>query len=74
MKNHLISGGCGFVGRNMVKRLYKTTQDRIIFIDDLSVGRDPETWLEVPLNAVEGNKRHLVKIRDSFLSRRIFRK
>ena len=57
MKNHLISGGCGFVGRNMVKRLYKTTQDRIIFIDDLSVGRDPETWLEVPLNAVEGNKK-----------------
>ena len=23
MKTHLISGGCGFVGRNMVKRLYK---------------------------------------------------
>jgi UDP-glucose 4-epimerase len=50
MKYHLISGGCGFVGRNMVKRLYTTTTDRIIFIDDLSVGTHPSTWLSVPLN------------------------
>jgi UDP-glucose 4-epimerase len=49
MKNHMISGGCGFVGRNMVKRLYKTTGDRIFFIDNLSVGTDPSTWLDVPL-------------------------
>jgi nucleoside-diphosphate-sugar epimerase len=49
MKNHLVSGGCGFVGRNMVKRLYKTTQDRIFFVDNLSVGTDPSTWLDVPL-------------------------
>ena len=49
MKTHLISGGCGFVGRNMVKRLYRTTQDRIIFVDDLSVGTHPTTWLDAPL-------------------------
>ncbi len=49
MKNHLISGGCGFVGRNMVKRLYNTTSDRVIFIDNLSVGTDPSNWLDVPL-------------------------
>ena len=55
MKNHLISGGCGFVGRNMVKRLYRTTQDRIIFIDDLSVGKDPETWLDLPLESAVNN-------------------
>jgi len=45
MKYHLISGGCGFVGRNFVKRLYKTTSDTIFFIDDLSVGTHPSTWL-----------------------------
>lgn len=45
MKTHLISGGCGFVGRNMVKRLFSTTKDRIIFIDDLSVGTHPSTWI-----------------------------
>ena len=49
MKTHLISGGCGFVGRNMVKRLYKKTNDRILFIDNLSVGTHPSTWLGIPL-------------------------
>lgn len=45
MKYHLISGGCGFVGRNMVKRLYRSTKDRIIFIDNLLVGKHPSEWL-----------------------------
>lgn len=49
MKTHLISGGCGFVGRNMVKRLFATTADTILFIDDLSVGTHPSTWLAEPL-------------------------
>ena len=49
MKTHLISGGCGFVGRNMVKRLYKNTEDRILFIDNLSVGKHPSVWLGIPL-------------------------
>jgi UDP-glucose 4-epimerase len=48
MKIHLVSGGCGFVGRNMVKRLFHTTKDHILFIDDLSVGLHPEEWLNVP--------------------------
>lgn len=46
MKIHLVSGGCGFVGRNMVKRLYKTTNDIILFVDNLLVGTHPSTWLE----------------------------
>jgi UDP-glucose 4-epimerase len=54
-KIHLVSGGCGFVGRNMVKRLFTKTNDRIIFIDDLSVGTHPSTWLGVPQGASIGN-------------------
>jgi nucleoside-diphosphate-sugar epimerase len=54
-KVHLVSGGCGFVGRNMVKRLFSKTQDRIIFIDDLSVGTHPSTWLNVPQGRSIGN-------------------
>ena len=46
MKVHLVSGGCGFVGRNMVKRLLKTTNDKIFVVDDLSVGTHPSTWIE----------------------------
>lgn len=73
MKNHLVSGGCGFVGRNMVKRLYQTTPDRILFIDDLSVGTDPATWLEVPLQRTVGNMKiygedeRLLFIEDDFV-------
>ena len=46
MKTHLITGGCGFVGRNMVKRLLNTTEDQVIFIDNLMVGTHPDTWLQ----------------------------
>lgn len=46
MRIHLVSGACGFVGRNMIKRLAKTTKDKIFMIDDLSIGRHPSEWLE----------------------------
>lgn len=46
MKIHLVSGGCGFVGRNMVKRLLKTTNDCVFMIDDLSIGRHPSEWID----------------------------
>ncbi len=44
MKIHLVSGGCGFVGRNMVKRLLNTTNDHVFVVDDLSIGRHPSEW------------------------------
>lgn len=46
MKIHLVSGGCGFVGRNMVKRLLSTTKDTVFMVDDLSIGRHPSEWLD----------------------------
>jgi nucleoside-diphosphate-sugar epimerase len=33
----------------MVQRLYNTTHDYIVFIDDLSVGTHPNQWLKQPL-------------------------
>lgn len=51
MRIHLVSGGCGFVGRNMVKRLYTTTDDYILFIDNLLVGTHPDDWLGQPKNS-----------------------
>jgi UDP-glucose 4-epimerase len=47
MKFHLVSGGCGFVGRNVAKHLYRTTQDTIIIVDDLSVGKRPGEWIAI---------------------------
>lgn len=65
MKTHLITGGCGFVGRNMVKRLMRTTTDRLVFVDNLAVGTHPDTWLDATKDragegfAVYGNDRFL---------------
>ena len=53
-KLHLVSGGCGFVGRNMVKRLMNTTEDFVFFIDTLDVGTHPSTWINVPLSSGDG--------------------
>jgi len=47
MKTNLVTGGCGFVGKNMVWRLLKTTNDRIIMIDNLSVGSHPDQWIGI---------------------------
>lgn len=72
MKTHLISGGCGFVGRNMVKRLFATTADTILFIDDLSVGTHPSTWLAEPLTDEKsgvqyyGSEKRLIYIETDF--------
>ena len=72
MKYHLISGGCGFVGRNMVKRLYNSTNDRIIFIDNLLVGTHPTEWLSAPKTGnvkeieIFGEDRRLYFIKDDF--------
>lgn len=38
----------------MVKRLYKTTDDAIIFVDNLTVGTHPDTWLDVPATRQDG--------------------
>ena len=46
MKMHLVSGACGFVGRNMVKRLLRINTGKIFMVDDLSVGTHPSEWLD----------------------------
>lgn len=57
MKTHLVTGACGFVGRNLVKRLLKTTSDRIVLVDDLSTGTQPQTWLPAEFNQpTQGNQ------------------
>ena len=45
IKYHLVSGACGFVGRNLVKRLAQDPANHIVLVDDLSVGIHPSEWL-----------------------------
>jgi UDP-glucose 4-epimerase len=55
MKFHLVSGGCGFVGRNMVRRLLDTTKDKIIMVDDLSIGTHPSVWMSPFVSRMQGD-------------------
>jgi UDP-glucose 4-epimerase len=72
MRLHLVSGGCGFVGRNMVKRLYNSTQDGVLFIDNLFIGKHPSDWLNLPQMEsradmeVFGEDQRLFFIKDDF--------
>ena len=40
----LVTGGCGFVGRNVTRRLLRDGKD-VWLVDDLSTGKDPAGWL-----------------------------
>jgi len=57
MKYHLIPGACGFVGRNLTKRLLKTTSDSLVLVDDLSKGRPLAQWLNIDKDGIiEGGR------------------
>jgi UDP-glucose 4-epimerase len=45
-KPALVTGGCGFVGRNVVRRLLRDGRSAWL-VDDLSTGIDPDRWLPV---------------------------
>lgn len=46
MKKILITGGCGFVGRNLIKKLLERKNNNIWIVDDLSIGINPDKWLD----------------------------
>jgi len=57
VKNWLITGGCGFIGRNLIKKLVEEGGHFIRVIDNLKVGtRDDLSmvchWHEIPLNQI----------------------
>lgn len=54
-KYHLVTGGCGFVGRNLVKRLLTATNDLIVVVDDLSVGMHPKHWAPLADTLIEND-------------------
>jgi nucleoside-diphosphate-sugar epimerase len=41
----LVTGGCGFVGRHLLKALHRRGYAEVWVVDDLSTGKDPKTWL-----------------------------
>jgi UDP-glucose 4-epimerase len=50
----LITGACGFVGRNLVRSLLGDFGE-LWLVDDLSTGKHPDTWLPQLLGDAEGS-------------------
>jgi len=50
----LITGACGFVGRNLVRSLLGDFSE-LWLVDDLSTGQHPDTWLPQMLPGAEGS-------------------
>lgn len=50
----LVTGACGFVGRNLVRSLLRDSGE-LWLIDDLSTGEHPDTWLPELLDGAEGS-------------------
>lgn len=42
----LVTGGCGFVGRHLVKRLSRDKRNQMTVVDDLSTGLHKKNWPE----------------------------
>ncbi len=50
----LITGACGFVGRNLVRSLLGDFEE-LWLVDDLSTGKHPDSWLPQMLPGAEGS-------------------
>jgi len=60
IKKILVTGGCGFVGRHLIKELSKESNIEVWIIDDLSNGKHPQKW--GILNLIKDRQNSLKKI------------
>ena len=56
-KKILVTGGCGFVGRHLIKKLSQDPANDITVIDDLSTGSHPDVWP----NHLKSNIAHFIQ-------------
>lgn len=56
--SYLITGGCGFVGRNLIKKLISQNKN-IWVIDDLSIGQHPDIWLNKKFEKINSKKNYI---------------
>jgi UDP-glucose 4-epimerase len=70
MRNYIVvTGGCGFVGTNLIQYLLKKTKDKIISIDDYSVGSEKNQIISKQIKYITGNTKDISKILKKYTSR-----
>ena len=65
----VVTGGCGFVGSNLIQYLLKKTKDKIISIDDYSVGSKKNKIISKQIKYIKGNTKDISKILEKYSSR-----
>src|SRR6056300_1171891 len=64
----LVTGGCGFVGSNLIEYLLKKTKNQIISIDDYSVGLKKNQIVDKRVKYIKGDTRDISKILKKYSS------
>ena len=65
----IVTGGCGFVGSNLIEYLLKKTKNQIISIDDYSVGLKKNQIVDKRVKYIRGNTKDIGKILKEYSSR-----
>ena len=69
----IVTGGCGFVGTNLINYLLKKTKNKIISIDDYSVGSKLNKINNRRIKYIKGNTKDISKILKKYSkNKRIF--
>ena len=61
MKNIIITGGAGFVGSNLIKKLLKKTNKKIISLDNYSTGSKKNHILSKRVKYISGDTSQIEK-------------
>ena len=65
----VVTGGCGFVGTNLISHLLKKSKNKIISIDDYSVGTQNNHINNKRVKYVKGNTKDINKILKNYSSK-----
>ena len=65
----VVTGGCGFVGTNLMQYLLEKTKDKIISIDNYSVGLKQNQIKDSRIKYIKGNTKDISKILKTYSSR-----
>ena len=67
MKKYIVvTGGCGFVGMNLIQKLIKDTKFGIISIDDLSSGTEKNKIKNNRIQYIKAHTKDINKILDRY--------
>src|SRR6056300_2118804 len=64
----VVTGGCGFVGSNLIQYILKKTKDKIISIDNYSVGSKKNQINSKQVKYIKGNTKDISKVLKKYSS------